>query len=168
MKIMNRRIVIVGLLVSGLMGCEKASEDPLCTNHAASHSGHIADVAKVNVVYSDVGAISATVVIPAKFVNGASSFEPDSLLSLKTTKTCRAASPQVNEGDGVVEISLQYDCDADNTLEKAEVLLFEHYQDIQELEVHVNTPAVAKHFVLNRKCDRPIFKFKREQDNNNG
>lgn len=162
MKIKHTRTIVIGFLLTGLWGCNKEAQNPLCSEHENTHQEHITDVAKVNVVYTGQGDISTTILFPDTLSGDARFSQAESLLSLQTTKTCKADIPLVSKENDRVKITLNYTCESDNVLEKANVLLFEHYPQLQELEVHVSTPAVDKHFVLNKQCDRPIFKFTKE------
>ncbi|ALS97581.1 hypothetical protein [Lacimicrobium alkaliphilum] len=157
-----RTMLLTGGMLLSLAGCGNEPENALCSKHQTLHEAHREAVTKVNVTYTGEGDISAQLRFPVEVVNIEQLIQPARLIALETTHTCSTQTPDIQSNSEAVVINLSYDCEQGNTLRKANMLIFQEFPKIDELEVHISTPVVNKHFVLNRQCSMPIYNFEKE------
>ncbi len=50
-------------------------------------------------------------------------------------------------------------CGSDNHLRQLNVVLFDQVAEIDEVVVVMTTPATSKQFVINRRCDKAVFRI---------
>jgi hypothetical protein len=89
--------------------------------------------------------------------------QPGRVYYLATTRACSTTKVLDQRQDGVsIQAEYESDCGDDNRIGQLDIALFDEVPDIAELEVRITTPAAGKHFVINRQCSAPIFRFQQQ------
>ena len=156
-----------------LVACTKDEDTDFCKNHYRFHADHRNSVGSLAVAFSADGKLQTQVSLPYASIAGsqadaADAFakierllsEPDRVYGIETANACSTTKVLDLQRDSV-SFGAQYesDCGEGNRIGQLNVALFDEVPEIAELEIRVTTPAVGKHFVINRHCTAPIFRF---------
>lgn len=150
-----------------LAGCQPDTEFDYCKNHYAVHAEHADNIGRLQADLDAQGLLTVTLELPASaFDPGAESAllaamlqSPQRVYGLDSEQECSTPTVRVLEAEQGVAIEYQSDCGPDNRISQVNVELFELLAGLEEVEVHVNTPATGKHFAISRLCERAIFRL---------
>lgn len=144
------------LLVSGCGG-ERSME--FCEQHAAEHWQHRAEVTALDMRLDQEGALNVAVAIPRGTLDWA--LAGDVLASaahvVDAGPTCAPLAVSVTRGEDTLSGQYRLQCEGDGPADGLIVSLFQHLDQLREVEVTMTTPAVSKHFLVNRRCERALF-----------
>jgi hypothetical protein len=171
------RIASIALATGALLlgACTKDEDTDFCKNHYRFHADHLNSIGSLAVRFSVDGKLRTEVSLPytslsASQTDPAVAFtqierlleEPDRVYDIETVRACSTTKVLDLRQDGV-SIGARYesDCGEGNRIGQLNIALFDEVPEIAELEIRVTTPAVGKHFVINRQCSAPIFRFER-------
>jgi hypothetical protein len=171
------RIASIALATGALLlaACTKDEDTDFCKNHYRFHADHRNSIGSLVVEFSADGKLRTEVSLPntsfaASQTDPAVAFatierllsEPDRVYDIDTERACSAMQVLDLRQDGV-SVGAQYesDCGEGNRIGQLNIALFDAVPEIDELEIRVTTPAVGKHFVINRQCSAPIFRFEK-------
>jgi hypothetical protein len=138
-------------------GCNDKVHNSLCTDHKTLHQQHLDSVTTLLVQYTEGGNFTAQLSMPLAASSIALITDVSRVIQLEAQLNCQSLSPEVDEQSKRIEARYTFACGLDNKLDKVTVKIMENFPTVEEVEVWVETPAVNKHFVLNRQCERPIF-----------
>jgi hypothetical protein len=169
---MTRFKVLQLLCIPVLAACSQQDEsNTYCEAHQQRHSSHLEIVTTVQIEHKQAGELEASIEIPHEALtepvdhsmeHGRAELvsrlrDVDQVFEIESASTCSEVLAQAEEINGQVSARYQFDCGADNKLNKISVVLFDNFPEIQEVEVRMTTPAVQKHFVINRQCSAAMF-----------
>ena len=155
---MSVKPVLLSIAMSSLLiGCGEKAAESFCKSHAKAHQLHQSDITQVNINYSEQGQIVAQVKIAQQHAQYQALTNVVKVLEVKADKTCSDASVEIIEQGIYYQASYSVDCGAENKLKKVSVPILDNFKTIDEVEVTIGTPSSAKHFLLSRQCDSPIF-----------
>ena len=121
------------LLVSAALAlgaCTDGREPDFCRNHHLFHADHADEVGVLTIELAADGTLRKELQLPDAL---RTSYRDDELFNLNI------------EDDGRVR--------------QIDVLAFDEFPELEELEVTMTTPATSKHFAISRQCENPIFRF---------
>jgi hypothetical protein len=155
-------------VLAALGGCDRGHGTDYCKNHYAFHPNHLDTVGVLDIRVTEQGDFEARLAMPASAfgeldaVFAASLLgSADNVLGLQLAGTaCAPSVDNVTDSAAGFDVTLTARCGAGNKLEQVDVLLFKQLPQLEEVVVSVTTPATAKYFAVNRKCDRPVFRLK--------
>lgn len=172
MKIRTLALVSTAIL---LAGCGQGNTDGgYCGNHREHHPNHADSIGRLSLRYTEDGIVEAEVSIPRASLSGPG--EPDGdafsiqdtanllkeagqVFSISGAEEClQRQSRAISEEDNVTA-DYRFDCGADNRLEDVDIRLLEHLPALDELEAHIDTPAVGKKFLISRQCETPLYNY---------
>jgi len=155
---MSVKPVLLSIAMSSLLiGCGEKAAESFCKSHAKAHQLHQSDITQVKIDYSEQGQIVAQVKIAQQHAQYQALVNVAKVLEVKADKVCSDASVEIKEQGIYYQASYSLDCGAENKLNKVSVPILDNFKTIDEVEVAISTPSSAKHFLLNRQCDSPIF-----------
>lgn len=173
----NSSVATIALAAAGLLllgACTKDDATDFCKNHYRFHADHLNSVGNLAISLAADGTLQSELSLPfASFsdlqVEPVEAFadieellsEPGRVYDLETERDCGATTLVDLQRDGV-SMTAQYEsnCGDDNKVGQLNIMLFDEVPELAELEVHITTPAVGKHFVINRQCSAAIFRFR--------
>ncbi|MBN7796394.1 hypothetical protein [Parahaliea mediterranea] len=144
------------LLASGCGG-ERSME--FCERHGAEHWQHRAEVTVLDMQLDEVGVLNAVVTIP----RGALDWMPAGQVLASAANvvdagpTCAPQAASVTRDENALLGEYRLQCSGDAPPAGLTVALFQHLDELREVEVTMTTPAVSKHFLVNRRCERALF-----------
>lgn len=144
-------------MMAVMTGCDDEVRNPLCSDHKTLHQQHLDSIATMVVKYADDGNFTAQLTMPKATASLGDLKEVDKVIQLEAQQKCESLTAQIDEQLRQTQGNYTFACGADNKLAKVTVNVLENFPTIEEVEVRVETPAVNKHFVLNRQCERPLF-----------
>jgi hypothetical protein len=171
------RIASIALAAGALLlgACTKDEDTDFCKNHYRFHADHLNSNGRLVIGFSVDGKLRTEVSLPnTSFAtlqtDAVGAFarierllsEPDRVYDIETERACSTTKVLDLQQDGV-SIGARYesDCGEGNRIGQLNIALFDEVPEIAELEIRVTTPAVGKHFVINRQCNAPIFRFEK-------
>lgn len=161
---MINRSFLLSLACLALAACVSEEAPDFCENHALFHAEHAASTAKLSVTMTEQGRIVSELQLPTENSDMRSTMpalqDSNKVYALQTTVQCATSQAAVSATNDVIVAQYASDCGADNKLGQVDVLLFDLLPNLNEVEVSVVTPATQKRFVINRKCESAIFRFK--------
>ncbi|MEP1446059.1 MAG: hypothetical protein ABJK37_08120 [Paraglaciecola sp.] len=153
----KRQLIITYLLLGQLMACGDDNSNAFCDNHADIHQQHVDKVTRVNVVYSENGELTAKLSVPMSDAAETALGENSNIIKITAESSCEVISPKIVNGEDYWQSEYKFECGANNKLQHVSIEVLNNFPEIQEVEAHIKTPATNKNFILNRRCDRPIF-----------
>lgn len=164
----SRLVLGMFAALAALCGCDRGAGTDYCRNHYAFHQDHIETIGVLEIDVAKQGDMAANLAMPAAVFGDLDAAvvrsrlgAADGILGLQVTEgACVLSVDDVSESAAGLDVVLTSDCGVGNKLEQVDVLLFEHWPQLEEVVVSVTTPATAKHFAVNRKCERPVFRLR--------
>ncbi|GAC13913.1 ZrgA family zinc uptake protein [Aliiglaciecola lipolytica] len=144
-------------LATLMTGCDDEVRNPLCSEHKTLHQQHLDSIATMVVKYTEDGQFTAQLNMPLATAPLEALAEVDKVIQLEAEQKCQSVAAQLDEQSNQSQGFYTFACGTDNKLTKVTVKVLENFPALEEVEVWVETPAVNKHFVLNRQCERPLF-----------
>lgn len=153
----KRQLIITYLLLAQLMACSDDNSNAFCDNHIDIHQQHKDTVTRVNVVYSENGGLTVKLNVPMSDATETALVDDSNIIKITAESSCQVISPKIVNDGNHWQSEYKYECGANNKLENVSIEVLNNFPEIQEVEAHIKTPATNKNFILNRRCDRPIF-----------
>lgn len=152
-----------------MSACTKDSGTDFCKNHYRFHDSHRDTVAMLAIKLTDDGLLLSELTLPYSiYADDASDIaiatliqtlqQPHNVYNLQTAHDCQATSAQLSLGADAVIARYESRCGSDNKLGQIDVALFDTVPELDEIDVLVTTPATGKRFVINRQCQKAIFR----------
>ncbi|WP_157976704.1 hypothetical protein [Parahaliea mediterranea] len=143
------------LVVSAwLTACGGQGESSFCATHGGEHWRHRDQQPALVVDYAARGKLAVQLLLPAEGGAIGSDLAPRDILELPAG--CSATALRRDRRDGRVRLRFEADC-GDEPPADLSVPLLEGPGGLREMEVTMTTPAVRKHFVIHRDCERALF-----------
>lgn len=170
-KLLAGSILAAATLLLGACTTDDATD--FCKNHYRFHADHLNSIGKLAINLTADGRLLTDLSLPfASFSDlqaepveafaGVEQLlaEPNRVYDLETDRECGATNVLDVWRDGV-SMNARYEssCGEGNKVGQLNIALFDEVPQIAELEVEIATRAVSKHFVINRQCSAPIFRF---------
>jgi len=156
MKKTNLLFVLSAFLVSA---CSERTIDPLCDGRARALQPNNASAALMHMTYHENKTIDVTLSfsheLPASEKQRLD--KPEMLFSAGGSQSCNLTNKDVDASGDKLVANYQYSCGDDNPLKEVDITLLDQLASIDEVEAYIKTDAVAKHFVISRQCNKPIF-----------
>jgi hypothetical protein len=164
-------LAVTSLLL--IAACTKDDATDFCMNHYRFHADHLNSVGELVIGLTADGRLQTELSLPfasfsdlqAEPVEAFAGIEellsePGRVYRLDTERDCSATTVVGVQRDGV-SLNARYEssCGDDNKVGQLDIALFDEVPQLAELEVRIATPAVGKHFVINRQCSAAIFRF---------
>ncbi len=150
-------IIFFIVMSSLLIGCGDKAAVSWCKDHANTHQLHQSDITQVNIDYSEQGQIVTKIKIARDHAQHQILANMIKIIKVEADKVCKNGRVDISE-DGIYYHAIYHlNCGVDNKLKKVSVSVLDHFKTVDEVEVAISTPSSAKHFVLSRQCDGPIF-----------
>lgn len=144
-------------------GCAKEADNGFCATHGPDHWQHRDEVAGLTVRYGADGALEGRLSLPAEDAGPAAAGVLASAEEVFTTDAnCVAEEQSVTREGGRLLGEYRLRCTGEAPLAALSVPLFDQLPELEELEVTMTTPAVTKHFLVHRRCERALFNIARE------
>lgn len=152
--------------VAILGACSGDDGTDFCKNHYLFHPDHLDTAASLSIEVSDTGDVDGRLILPFSAAGDLPPADLENLLSdqerafaLQSEMPCAISLINIDTIAETYNASYAANCGSGNKLGKVNVALFDHLADLNEIVVSVATPATAKHFGINRQCDKPIFRL---------
>lgn len=154
-----------------LTGCGQDEGNDYCLNHYWIHADHADSIAMLQGTLDAQGLLTMRLELPASLLGAGSkaageyqdlleSFRnPERVYSLETDQPCAAATVTANEHSQGLGLEYQSQCGAGNRIKQVNVELFGLLEDLEEVEVQMDTAATGKHFAISRLCKQAIFRL---------
>ncbi|WP_133300604.1 hypothetical protein [Seongchinamella sediminis] len=142
------------MTIALLFGCGQQVDSSFCATHASDHWQHRAEFSRLEIDYVDSGALTVQLWLPKALAAGMAIAVPADILAVPDF--CNVGVLQRSEEGAEVSLRFQAEC-GDRKPDSLAVPLLEQQQEIAELEVSMNTPAVTKHFVVHHQCEGALF-----------
>ena len=148
-----------------LAACVPDEGNDFCDNHYLFHDEHRDTVASLVFSWSDTGEIKGEITVPkALFNNGVAELTqilalPQNVYSLQSDQTCPQMDVSFSQNEEAVTAVYTSQCGSDNQLRQVDVVLLDQVVEIDEIVVVITTPATSKRFVINRQCDKAVFRI---------
>ncbi len=170
-KLSRFRFFAIATMVVVLSACTQQESEDFCDNHYLFHESHLESIGSLKLTHSSDGVLRAEFSLPVMLfetqaierLSGILN-EPDNVFSLQTEAACRSNGSDVTSGADLIVANYKMACDVGTRIKQVDVLLFDVVEELDEIEVHVATPATQKHFAINRQCDSAIFRFRPGSD----
>ncbi len=156
-----------GVMLALLAGCRQDEGFDYCKNHYQVHADHADSIGHLQADLDAEGQLVVTLRLPASALAGGSDSTllaemlqgPERVYRVDSSQPCSAPTVRVLEAERGVAVEYHSDCGRGNRISQVDVDLFELLDGLEEVEVHVNTPATSKHFAISRLCERAIFRL---------
>jgi hypothetical protein len=170
----HKCLAAIALASTFLIGaCTTDDATDFCKNHYRFQADHRNSIAIHNIELSAGGQMQTAVSLPFIYFADLPSGTPDriadieQLLSapnrvydLETERDCDAMKVvDVRLDSDSIHARYESNCGEGNKVGQLNIGLFNAVPEIAEFEVQITTPAVGKHFVINRQCSAAIFRF---------
>ena len=167
------KLIFVIAVCSSLLACSRDEGVDYCKNHYQVHTGHADSIGMLHGTLDAAGLLTMRLSLPAGVLASApntaeSSGEleqalqsPEQVYSLETDQPCAPATVKVNEVGEGLELEYQSQCGAGNRVKQVNVELFALLDNLEEVEVQMDTAATSKHFAISRQCEQAIFRLKK-------
>ena len=166
-KLSGFRFLAIATTMVVLSACTQQESEDFCDNHYLFHEAHLDSIGSLELTHSSAGTVQSefsvpTSIIDAQTIDRLSEIldEPDRVFSFRTGIACRMTGSNVTSDADLIVATYEMDCGAGTRIEQVDVLLFDVIEELDEIEVHVTTPATQKRFAINRQCDSPIFRLR--------
>lgn len=145
----------VGLLLTAalLVGCGQQSDSSFCATYSNTHWEQRTEIPRLQIEYTRDGAVIVQLTLPPQMALGMATV-PDDILLLPNYCEVGELQRYGQTGEQVMEFKAQ--C-GELQPKSLDVPLLQTQEKISEIEVSMSTPAVRKHFIVHRKCDRALF-----------
>jgi hypothetical protein len=141
-------------VVALLVGCGQQADSSFCATHAGEHWRHRAELPRLEIEYADSGIVEVELALPSTLADKLPTLATGDILALP--EFCEVGHLRRRDRYGDVSLRFQADC-AGQQPDSLAVPLLQKQQEILEVEVSMSTPAVRKHFIVHRQCERALF-----------
>ncbi len=153
MRRIERRLWVVALVIV-LSACGRQADEGFCATHGQSHWQHRDQQPSLVVGYEQSGRLAVALALPTSESNHSSVVSAADILALPAHCKAGELKPET-QGEQTL---LRFDADCGEELPaQLSVPLLQNAPELDEVEVSMTTPAVHKHFVVHRDCERAIF-----------
>lgn len=151
MQLIKRSVLLWGMSLLG--GCGGEVDDSFCASHGSEHRQHRDQQAQLVITYAANGDMAVQLGLPGELAVLPLQ-QPADILTLPGQ--CTVGAMQRSQEPGALVLGFTAHCQKMQPESLSVALLDEHPQ-LQEIEVTMTTPAVRKHFVVHRDCERAMF-----------
>ncbi|GAB3291796.1 hypothetical protein GCM10027297_38080 [Parahaliea aestuarii] len=150
--------MLLGLALLG--GCGREVDKSFCALHGSEHWQHREQQAQLLIDYAESGDMAVQLTLPGELA-AVPLASPGDILALP--EHCEAGALLRESEAGMQVFRFGARC-GDVLPESLSVSLLGERLEVQEIEVSMSTPAVRKHFVVHRDCERAMFNIDGESD----
>jgi hypothetical protein len=83
--------------------------------------------------------------------------EPNKLFIAEGKESCVLQNMSMIQDEDSATANYLFSCGEENKLNNMQVQLLDNFDNVEEVEVFIETPAAKKHFAISRGCKKPIF-----------
>ena len=163
---MSIRRILLMICVPAFTSCAGEEGNDYCDNHQLVHADHLANVANLRIDYRQNGELEALLSAPLTSLTSAALdnssvvqklMAADRVFQIESELGCEPGSSDVNMQKQQIAARFLMRCGSNNKFGKVNVVLFDTFPELQEVEARVSTPAAKKNFIINRRCPQAMF-----------